>query len=151
MKFLVLFVVLLALKAHALCVKYESANLRSGPGPNHKVTWTVPLYTPLLQIDKKGSWYQVKDQDGETHWIYNKAVTSRMKCVAVKTNKANLRTGPTSSSALGDINSADKYTPFKRRDIADNGWYKVESNWGGTYWLHPNLVWRPVRIRGVSF
>ncbi len=149
--FLAVPVLLLSINSYALCVKYNEANLRSGPGPKYKVTWKVSQYTPLLEVDRQGGWYKVRDQDGDEHWVYRSVVSKKMKCASVKTKKASLRTKPTSSAALGDIHFADKYTAFKRLDIADNGWYKVEASWGGTYWVHPNLLWRPVRVRGVKF
>lgn len=151
MRILLGLILLVSFNANALCVKYNEANLRSGPGSKYKVTWKVSQYTPLLQIDKKGGWYQVRDQDGDEHWVYRSVVSRDMKCAAVKTNKASLRTGPGTNNSLGDIHFADKYTAFKRLDIADNGWYKVQASWGSIYWVHPNLLWRPVRVRGVKF
>lgn len=134
----------------AWCVKTGKANLRAGPGISHKVTWTAPKYTPLLEIGRKGNWIEVQDQDGQNHWVYGSSVTKKFSCASVATPSANLRTGPSNSAALAKLNQVDKYTPFKRLDVADNGWYKVESNWGGVYWIHPNLVWRPVKVRGVK-
>jgi uncharacterized protein YgiM (DUF1202 family) len=142
---------LASLKSQALCVITEKANLRAGPGPNFKLTWTVPKYTPLLEVDKKGSWYEVEDQDGEKHWVYASNVSKKIQCVAVQVGSANLRRGPGPEHGVGDIWKVDKYTPFQRVDISDNGWYQVEAPWGGQYWLSPSLVWRPVRVRGISY
>ncbi len=138
-------------QAFALCVSTEKTNLRAGPGPKNKITWVAPKYTPLLKIGGSGSWYQVQDQDGEKHWVYARNVTSKFTCVAIKVDTANIRTGPSSSSPLGNIQHADRYTPFKRVDIAENGWYQILAPWGGTYWISPNLVWRPVRVTGISY
>lgn len=143
--------ILCSLHAHGWCVKYDGVNLRSSPSPKAKVNWTVSKYTPLLEVGRKGNWINVKDQDGEVHWVYGTSLTQKYICVSIKARSANLRIEPNSSAALGDIQNADKYTPFKRLDIADNGWYKVESNWGGSYWIHPDLAWRPVKIRGLNF
>ena len=137
--------------AFGLCVISSKANLRSGPSSKNKITWVAPKYTPLLEIKKKGSWYNVKDQDGQKHWVFGNNVSKRTKCVAVKVASANLRTGPGARNKLGDIRRVDRYTPFKRIDIADNGWYQVEAIWGGRYWISDKLVWRPVKISRVSY
>lgn len=135
----------------ALCVSTSKANLRSGPGPKNKITWTVPKYTPLLRMDKQGSWYKVQDQDGDIHWVYSKNVNTKWKCVSIKTASARLRTGPSAEHSIADIWQVDRYTPFRRIDISDNGWYQVEAPWGGTYWISKNLVWLPMRVRGISY
>lgn len=144
-------IILLPCLASALCVTSERANLRSGPGPSNKLTWTVPKYTPLLEIRRQGSWFEVEDQDGEKHWVYSQNVSKKTQCVSVAVASANLRQGPSADSGVGDIWKADKYTPFLRLDIAGNGWYQVQAPWGGTYWISNSLVWRPVKIRGISY
>ena len=146
-----LIIQLLMQTAFGLCVTSSKANLRSGPSSKKAITWVAPKFTPLLKLKKQGSWYHVQDQDGEKHWVYGSNVSSRIRCVAVKVASANLRTGPGPGNKLGDIKRVDRYTPFKRIDIADNGWYRVESSWGGRYWISDNLVWRPIKISRVSY
>lgn len=143
--------ILLSQKVSALCVTTNIANLRAGPGSSHKVTWTVPKYTPLLEVQKQGSWYEVEDQDGTNHWVHSGQVSKKIQCVAIAVPSANLRQGPGPEQPIGDIWKADKYTPFLRVDMSDNGWYQVEAPWGGTYWLSSSLVWRPVKVRGISY
>ena len=148
---LLLVLQLILSSAFGLCVSANKANLRAGPSSKDRVTWEAPKYTPLLKLKTNGSWYQVQDQDGEKHWVYKSTVSSRIRCVAVKVPTANLRTGPSASYKLANIKRVDKYTPFKRIDIADNGWYQLEAPWGGKYWMSDNLVWRPVKISRVSY
>lgn len=151
MLYILVFLQLMVQSAFGLCVTSSKANLRSGPSSKNKITWVAPKFTPLLKLKKKGSWYHVRDQDGEKHWVYGSNVTSRITCVAVKVASANLRVGPSSGNKLADIMRVDRYTPFKRIDIADNGWYQVQAPWGGKYWISDNLVWRPVKISRVSY
>lgn len=148
---LILVIQLALQSAFGLCVSSSKANLRSGPGSKNRITWVAPQFTPLVELKKKGSWYHVQDQDGEKHWVYSKNVSKRIRCVAVKVASANLRTGPGARNKLGDIRRVDRYTPFKRIDIADNGWYQVQAIWGGRYWISDKLVWRPVKISRVSY
>ena len=37
-----------------LCVKVARANLRAGPGTDHRITWEVNRYMPFIQVDEKG-------------------------------------------------------------------------------------------------
>lgn len=147
---IVIFGFLLSGNAWALCVTSYIANLRSGPGPKHNITWTVPKYTPLVEIRKTSGWYEVEDIDGERHWVYSDNVTRNMVCVSVKVPTAKLREAPGSQSELADIRQVDRYTPFKRLDIQGE-WVQVEASWGSTYWIHESNVWRPVRVSKVSF
>ncbi len=63
--------------AQGLCVKVLEANLRSSPDPNSPITWTVGKFTPLVRLEKKGSWYKVEDQDGDQHWVSARFVTTQ--------------------------------------------------------------------------
>lgn len=149
---LCLVVALFAGRGYALCVTADLANLRDGPGARFKKTWTVGKYTPLVKIGSKGSWYKVKDMDGEVHWVHRNLVTSRgMRCLAVQVPVANLRTGPGSNHSIAEFATADKYTPFKRIDLHEDGWYRVEDEDGQKFWIHQNIVWRPVKVMNIGY
>lgn len=139
---------MLPAEAWALCVTTSRANLRAGPGSKHAITWSVPKYTPLIEVKRVGSWYQIEDMDGELHWVYGKNVTTRMVCVSVKVASAKLRKAPGGDPA--SIPDVDRYTPFQRVDIQGE-WYEVVASWGESYWIHESTVWRPVRISKVQF
>jgi SH3-like domain-containing protein len=136
--------------AHALCVTTTSTNLRSGPGSKNAITWKVPKYTPLIELKKLGSWYEVEDMDGQNHWVYAPNVSRKMVCVSVKVPTAKVRKGPGSQAELADIRQVDRYTPFKRLDVQEE-WVEVEASWGETYWIHESTVWRPVKVSRVNF
>lgn len=148
--FFVFFVSLVPTGALGLCVKSWVANLRKGPGNQHPISWTVGKYTPLVEIQRKGNWIQVSDQDGQRHWVYRKMVTSKVRCLAVKVVSANLRTGPGSRHPLVSFSSAEKYTALQRLEREDD-WHHVKDAFGRQFWIHHNLVWRPLRVSNVSF
>lgn len=136
--------------ALALCVKNANVSLRSGPSSKKPVTWVVPKYTPLIELQRAGGWVQVEDMDGEEHWIYGAHVTNKIVCVAVRVPSTKLRKGPSLQSELADIIQVDKHTPFKRLDIQGE-WNEVEAPWGEVYWVHEGVLWRPIRVQKLDF
>jgi SH3-like domain-containing protein len=124
----------------ALCVKVQTANLRSGPGTKYEKTWQVFKYMPLKKIGSKGNWYKVKDVDGDVHWIYKKLVTNKYRCAVVKAREANIRKGPGTKYKKTDLSPAIKYDTFKV--IKTKGdWVKVVDEFGEAGWIHKKLLW----------
>lgn len=148
-RFLFFGIFLLVLPAQAVCVSVYEANLREGPGPQFKVTWTVSKYTPLIAVSTRRGWVEVEDQDGVKHWVYSQNVTDRFNCLSIRSNTARLREQPSSKAPLAAIRQVDKYTPFKRLDRIDE-WYQVEAPWGAEYWVHESNVWRPLKVSTIS-
>lgn len=145
------FLFFFASQADALCVSAFQARLRAEPSGNAKVTWVVGRYMPLLEVDRKGSWYKVKDLDGEIHWVSSTEVTSRGRCVVVKVRRADLRTGPGTRQPLADLPSADRYTAFKRIEAEPEEWYRIEDESGDRYWIAASQVWRPTTVSRIGF
>lgn len=138
------------LNAQAACVMSDRANLRSGPGPNHSINWTVGKYTPLIVQNRRGNWAEVEDMDGEKHWIYRPNINERETCLSISGTIANLRTAPSGSAALGNIRRVDRYTPFLQLDRR-GAWFKVRGSWGDEYWVHESLVWRPLKVVRINY
>jgi len=136
--------------ANPICVTAEKANLRSGPGQNFKVTWTVGKFMPLMQVGSKGQWIQVRDLDGEEHWINSSMVSRKVQCVVVKTRYANLRRGPRASAQIAEIQTADRYTPFKKVD-REGSWVQVEDDYKSKFWISDSTLWWPVKRSSVRF
>jgi SH3-like domain-containing protein len=136
--------------AQGLCVKVLEANLKSSPDPNSPITWTVGKFTPLVRLEKKGSWYKVEDQDGDQHWVSARFVTTQYQCVSVRGKAANLRAGPGTEFPIAAYATADKYWPFKRIDRRED-WYQVEDDLGNSFWVHDSAVWRPVTVSRIGF
>lgn len=140
--FAVAFSFALATESSALCVKADEANLRAGPGAGYKKTWSVYKYMPLLKLRKKGSWYKVKDLDGDVHWIYSSLVSkNKMFCGAIKSEAANLRTGPgTRYPRFSSYPKTKKYYSFKVLEFKGK-WIKVRDETGDTFWVAKKLAW----------
>ncbi len=124
----------------ALCVKVQTANLRSGPGTKYEKTWQVFKYMPLKKIGSKGKWYKVRDVDGDVHWIYKKLVTSKYRCAVVKAREANIRKGPGTKYKKTDLSPAIKYDTFKVIKIKGD-WVKVVDEFGEVGWIYKKLLW----------
>ncbi len=140
------------LKVHgqALCVKLPSATLRAEPKISAATTWIVSKYTPLLRLDRRGSWYKVQDMDGELHWIHSSSVTSDYHCLTVRVNITSLRQGPGKQYPIVERPVADRYTNFKRLGNEDD-WYQVEDVNGVKGWVNESNVWRPTITQNISF
>ncbi len=120
-----------------LCVKASRANLRSGPGMEHRITWEVNRWMPLTQVGEEGEWVKVRDVDGDIHWIYAPLVTSKQACITIRSPKANIRRKPTTKS--GKWFTVEKYTSFKRTGQKDK-WIRIEYE-GETMWIFHTLIW----------
>jgi len=138
--FSAILIAVLSSNSYALCVNVAEANLRSGPGTKFEKTWEVFKYMPFNKLSKKGSWYKVKDVDGDVHWVYTKLVTSNFKCAVVKVDKANVRRGPGEKYGKTSMSPALKYDSFKVIKI-QSPWVKVIDEFGDSGWIFRKLLW----------
>lgn len=136
--------------SQALCVNGDHVNLRAKPDAKSKVTWIVGRNMPLMEVERKGAWMQVKDFEGERHWIHLRNVTSRVDCVVVRAKVANLRLGPGSQFAQTDLGYVKKYATFKKLG-RDEEWLKVQDAFGQIHWAHETTVWEPRNYSRVTF
>ena len=136
--------------AEALCVKKSKANLRRGPATTFPVSWVAGQYMPLKKIGSKGAWYRVKDVDGSIHWVHQSVVSESSRCVVVRVNKTNLRSGPGTRYKPANLATADRYTPFKSLG-GEDGWVWVEDRRGGRAWVSLKNVWRPKSYTRLEF
>lgn len=141
----------LAIRANGLCVSEYQTRLRAEPSGSARVTWVVGRFMPLIELDRKGSWIKVQDVDGETHWASASEVTSKERCVVVKSSQAALRQSPSKKAPLADLAAVDRYTAFRRLDAEPEDWYWVEDEVGARYWILAKDVWRPVTVSKVGF
>lgn len=133
-----------------MCTQTDPSTLRSEPKKNAPVTWTVGKFMPLLVIGQKGSWFQVRDLDGEKHWIFGTSLTNKYRCLAVKSAIAPLRTGPGKEFPLAEIPIVDRYTGFKRID-SETDWEQVEDATGLKGWIEDSHTWKPVVVKSLSY
>ena len=127
---------------HSECIKVAEANLRAGPTTRSSITWRARKFTPLKRLSRKGNWIKVSDQDGESHWISRKLVSSRLKCAAVKTETANLRSKPSAKAQPAEFARAGRYYPFQI--TARRGkWTQGVDESGNEFWIFSPLIWKP--------
>jgi uncharacterized protein YgiM (DUF1202 family) len=125
----------------ALCVTADTANLRPGPGTKYDPpSWQVFKYMPLKKLAKKGNWYKVQDIDGDTHWIFNKLVTSKFKCAVVMVDEANIRSGPGDNYKKTILSPLYQYESMKVLETKGD-WVKILFESDDTGWIWKNLLW----------
>ena len=96
MRRMVLFAVLCLLvfteeaSARRLAVSVKRANIRSGPGTNHDILWSVGMYYPFDVLKKSGRWYKIRDFEGDEGWMYG-SLLRQIPAVIVKVRLVNVR------------------------------------------------------------
>jgi len=139
---IVMFYLLTAGHANALCVNAQKANLRSGPNTNYDVVWEIFKYMPLVKVGTSlsGTWYAVRDLDGDVNWIHKNLLTGRYRCAVVNSDEVNVRTGPGTNYSESPASPAKKYYSF--RVLKKKGsWINVRDEWGNAGWIHSNYLW----------
>jgi SH3-like domain-containing protein len=126
--------------AEALCINNKKANLRQGPGTHFEKIWQVFKYMPFEEMKRKGSWFRVKDVDGDIYWVHRKLTTKKFKCAVIKQNKTNLRKGPGTKYDLLSWSPVDKYFSVKVL-LVKGQWVRVEDSVGDQGWVSRSLVW----------
>ncbi len=58
----------------AVIVNKDKCNVRSGPGTDNDIRFTVDKGVPFKVITKKGQWLQVVHADGDKGWIHRALV-----------------------------------------------------------------------------
>ena len=133
-----------------LCVTANKANLRGSPSSKGKPIWTVGKYMPLIQVKRKGGWYQVKDLDGKKMWISSGLVSSRIDCAVIRIPSSTLRKGPGKRFPTTLSRLAYKYTPFRKID-RDGAWLKLKDDFGYDHWVHESNIWEPLEYTRLSY
>lgn len=134
----------------AICVSATQANLRTEPSANGKVIWTVGKYMPLMALEQKGDWIQVRDLDGQKSWVHGGLVTDEFDCAVVKITKSTLRKGPGTQFAKTPLSIAHKYMPFKKVD-RDGAWLHIEDDYGFKHWVYENNLWEPLAYTQLNY
>lgn len=55
-------------------VKVNLCNVRSGPGTNAEIRFTVDKGVPFKVLEKKGDWWHVMHTDGDKGWVHGSLV-----------------------------------------------------------------------------
>ncbi len=140
----------LSAQGQSVCVQTSKAQLRKGPGTSFPVTWVVGQHMPFLKVGEQNGWAQVKDLDGQTHWVVDRALTSKYGCAVVKAKQARLRTGPSLRSPASEPEFVDRYTPFRKVD-RNGDWVQVRDDHKSEYWISDTNLWSPIVRAKVAF
>ena len=71
--------------AERLAITATLANIRSGPGSTYDIIWKVQQYYPFEVIKKEGAWYQFRDFEGDTGWVYDSLTGKHTGCHNLQT------------------------------------------------------------------
>jgi SH3-like domain-containing protein len=120
----------------------EDISMRSGPGTEHAIVWTIGSGFPVEIVSSKGEWLQVKDFEGSTGWVLKKT-TQKIPHMIVKANKGtdqqiNVRSEPNTEGKI--VAKANYGVVFKTLEKKD-GWVKVEHGQGVSGWVDSRLLW----------
>ena len=61
-------------KISAVVTKNDACNIRSGPGTNHKIIFTVEKGIPFKVLNRKGTWIHIEHADGDKGWIHKSLI-----------------------------------------------------------------------------
>jgi len=143
--FLLLCTLLLALAAPAHAQKQSDmvsvdrnlVRLRAGAGTNHEALWEVTRGYPLQVLQRQGNWLQVQDFEKDTAWVYRPLVASNKPHVIVTGKTVNLRSAPSTRSAVvGKASYGDVLRKLGQR----GDWVRVQAAQGRA-WISRTLVW----------
>jgi SH3-like domain-containing protein len=124
--------------AEFVCVNKDGVNVRTEPDTNSPVYMELFSGYPLQIIDKKDSWYKVRDFEKDSGWVYS-PLTEECKTVIVNVaSTANMRSGPaTSNSVVAVIERGVVLELLERK----GQWVNVKHVSGRQGWIYSPLVW----------
>lgn len=111
-------------------IRQNEANVRSGPGTQYPILWIYKKFGyPVEIIRKYQSWYQIRDVEGETGWVY-KSLISKRRTTLVSEGKPIVMyrepdaTDPLVKFAPGVILAIDHCTQYLCKVVYGNssGW-----------------------------
>ncbi|MDC1381915.1 SH3 domain-containing protein [Candidatus Puniceispirillum sp.] len=119
-------------------LKFDEANLRSGPGREYPVLWQYrAIGLPLLVDSEFDIWRKVIDHEGTAGWMHG-AVLSLKRMALVKNNMVEIHASPNQKSlvvALAERNAlvVIKSCPKSWCKVASEnvkGWINRQNLWG---------------------
>ena len=61
-------------KIPSVITKNDACNIRSGPGTDHSIIFTVEKGIPFKVLEHQGSWIHIEHGDGDQGWIHKSLV-----------------------------------------------------------------------------
>ncbi|MFJ8063106.1 SH3 domain-containing protein [Psychrobacillus sp. NPDC096426] len=108
-------------------VNVSSLKVRSGPGLTYDTIGAVTRNDQLVVIDKENDWLQIK-YGTTTGWVASwytssEAIEMTNKQIVSKANRLNVRTEPSTSSAvIGQLNKGDQTPAYK----SEGEWIEID-------------------------
>ncbi len=125
--------------------------LKSAPEPGSSTTATVSLNERVQQLERRGSWFQVRAEDGRQGWANDRDLNlNPQKDLYVRRWGVSLKSEPQGSSkSLARLRANDQVT---LQDKNTQGWAKITvARTGNTGWLElKNLSLSKVAVRRVT-
>lgn len=119
-------------------IRSSTVNLRTGPGTQYPITWTIKhARLPVQIIAEYETWRQIKDPDGTTGWVHQSMLSGK-RYVLVRKDILPFLDGPDRQGRiLAKIRSGEIATykrcenGFCQVEIAKKkGWLPVQAVWG---------------------
>ena len=127
--------------AHAIemvSVDRDEINMRTGPGTEHKSIWLLSRGYPLIIVERKGDWLNVRDFESDEGWVYGPMTAHKPHMVVKSKGPVNLRSGPgIDSKVLGEVRRGDVLRTLEQRE----GWARVRTQAGAEGWVSRDLLW----------
>lgn len=128
--------------AEMVSIKGEDINMRSGPGTNNSILYTLGSGMPLEVIKRSDDWMQIRDFEGEVGWVHQNTV-SNTPMVIIKANKnstaqINIRSGP---GPKNKIIARALYGVVFRKIGEKDQWVEIEHEQGVKGWVDRSLLW----------
>lgn len=118
-------------------VDRSAANMRTGPGTKHELSWVLQRGYPLMVTGKQGAWIKVSDFEKDQGWML-RSLTGKKPHHIVSAKVANLRSEPnTRSRIVGKLEYGEVLRTVEKR----GEWVKVQRDPSGTGWVAKNLLW----------
>lgn len=138
----ILFLLPLSAYSKMLTISGDNVNIRKGPGQKYQILYKVGQGYPVIEMDKKGKWYKIKDFEQDAGWVHQSLVNDSPQLI-VKVNKEsdetiNIRQNPSMNGEI--IGQAHYGVVFKKIGEKD-GWAHVEHSSGLRGWIKRNLLW----------
>ena len=135
--FFLIFIFAATAYAERKTVIKPTANVRSGPGTQHKILWKIEKYHPLFIIKKSGGWYRFRDFEKDKGWIH-KTLLGTVPAVITIQDLCNIRSGPgTKFEILFTVEKGIPFKVLKRK----GSWIHIRHADGDEGWIHNSLVW----------
>lgn len=123
----------------------NQVNVRSGPGNDDLVLFSLKNHYPVQVVEKKGSRVHIKDYEGDNGWLHE-SLLSPAPYVIVNQKEINARVTPgadTSGKPTGKVAFiAPKGVIFKVIETDQKtGWLHVKHEDGSEGWVSQKMVW----------